>query len=342
MENQRIFIENLQPGLVVDQIFCVREKELRTTKAGGLFISMKLGDKTGEISAKVWQATEPLFESIPLDGFIQVKGRVEDYRGILQLVAEAFRPWSADHVNLADFLPVSPYDIEDMWSEMLEHLREVKNRHLRRLIKKFLEDSKFVTAYKASPAAVSMHQPYMGGLLEHSLNMVRACKKLLPLYPHLNADLVITAAFLHDSAKSAELTSGLGIHYTAPGLLLGHITLACMWVEEKARKVEEEMGEPFPKKITMLLQHIILSHHGQYDYGSPKLPAVPEAFFLHYIDNLDAKMWMTRNIIESDLDPSSQFTNYSRPLETRIFKHSEHLEGDPPIKPAEHADQQNP
>ena len=312
--------------MAIDQVFVVREKELRTTKNGDLYISAKLGDRTGSLPGRMWQASEAVFNGIPAEGFIQVKGRVEDYRGTLQILVDALRPFPAEKVNMSDFLPVSPNDIEEMWAELLTILREgIKNQYLRLLIKKFVEDKELVAAFKQAPAAVQMHHPFIGGLLEHTLNVARAAKALLPLYPQLNADLVYATAFLHDVAKSAELSSGLNIHYTDPGMLVGHIVIACLWVQEKAKLVSEELEEPFPQRLQDLLHHVILAHHGEHDFGSPKLPAVPEAFFLHYLDNLDAKMWMTTNAIETDPDHSASFTSYVRALETRLYKRSKHL-----------------
>ena len=183
-----------------------------------------------------------------------------------------------------------------------------------------------MAAFKRAPAAMTMHHAYLGGLLEHTLNVVRAAEALLPLYPTLNADLVLAGAFLHDLAKSAELTAGVNIRYTDRGQLVGHITIAAVWVQQKAQLLSEELSEPFPRKIVDLLQHLLLSHHGCHEFGSPKLPAIPEAFFLHYLDNLDAKMFMTANAIESDRDPDASFTGWVRALETRLYKHSGTLE----------------
>ncbi len=325
MNTKRISIEDLANGMTVDQVFLVRKKELRTTKNGDLYISAELGDKTGAISGRMWQASEAVFAAIDADGFLHVKGRVEDYRGTLQIVIDACRPFPKDKVTLSDFQSVTPYDVEAMWAELLELLRKVKDRHLRALIKKFVEDKQLVAAFKASPAAVQMHQAYAGGLLEHTLNIARGCDALLPIYPHLSGDLIYTCVFLHDIAKCAELTPGLTTHYTDVGQLLGHITIACLWVEEKARLITEEFGEPFPPKIVQLVQHVILAHHGEHEYGSPKLPAIPEAYFLHYLDNLDAKMWMTQHAIEADPDKESHWTPYIRPLATRLYKHSKTL-----------------
>jgi 3'-5' exoribonuclease len=328
MPNSRIFITDISNGMTLDQVFVVRSKELRTTKTGGLFISFELGDSSGSISGKLWQASEAIFNGIPDEGFLQVKGRVEDYRGTLQLSIDSCRPYPKDKVNLSEFLPVSPYDIEEMWGETLEILHRIKNKHIKQLIKKFLEDQKLIAAVKRAPAAMQMHQNYIGGLLEHTLNIMRASERLLPMYPQLNADLVLAGAFLHDLGKAAELTSGLNIHYTERGVLVGHITAAVVWVQQKAAAVSDELGEPFPRRIVDLLQHIILSHHGQHDFGSPKLPAIPEAFFIHYLDNLDAKMFMTAIAIEKDTNKDSPFTSYVRALETRLYKHSDNLDGD--------------
>jgi 3'-5' exoribonuclease len=307
-------------------VFLVKEKDLRTTKSGDFYICALLGDRTGGIAGRMWQATEALYNSIPSQGFLHVKGRIEDYKGALQMVIDACRPVGGDKVDMADFLAVCEGNIDEMWSEMLEMLRAIKNPPLKRLIKKFVEDKALVAAVKRSPAAMQMHQPYMGGLVEHTLNIMRAAQALLPLYPQLNADLTMAGIFLHDLGKSAELTSGLNIRYTDRGLLVGHITIAAMWVQEKARAVAEEDGEPFPGHIVTMLQHLILSHHGVHEFGSPKLPAMPEAFFIHYLDNLDAKLWMTSDAIAKDHDPDSRWTNYMRSLETRIYKCSGSLD----------------
>ena len=326
MNSQHQFVNQLKPGVTLDQVFVVRNKDLRTTKSGDYYITCTLSDRTGALSARMWQASESLFNAIKADGFLHVKGRCEDYKGTLQFIIDACRPVSADKVDLADYMPVTELDVEQMWSELLEILRAVKDKNLRLLIKKFVEDRDFVAAFKKSPAAMQMHHPFLGGLLEHTLNVARAAAALLPLYPKLNADLVLTSAFLHDIGKSAELTGGLSIRYTDRGQLVGHITIAVIWVAEKARLISEETGEDFPLETLDLIQHILLAHHGEHQWGSPKLPAVPEAFVVHYLDNLDAKVWMTTHAVENDADAESNFTPYMRQLETQIYKKSRELQ----------------
>ncbi len=328
MDTKRRFIHQLQSGEVLDQVFLAREKDLRTTSNGALYIVCTLVDRSGKLNARMWQASEAIYRSIPVDGFIHVKGRTENYKGNLQFIIDALRPYKADKVDLADFMPCTTHDIEAMWTELLEILRSVKNRPLRMLIKKFVEDRDLVTAFKRSPAAVEMHQAYIGGLLEHTVQMARAAKAILPLYPLLNGELMLAAIFLHDIGKTAELSSDVSFRYTDRGQLVGHITMAAVWVQQKADAVAAETGEPFPAKTVDLLQHLILSHHGIHEYGSPKLPMTPEAIALHYLDNLDAKMNMFAREIADDPDGDSNFTGYKRALEVRIYKNSGHLDGD--------------
>lgn len=322
MKSKRTTISELKPGQSVDIVFFVAQKELRTARTGDYYITLTLSDKTGQIPARMWQASETLYGSIPLEGFLQVKGRVEEYKGSPQIVVDACRPVASEKVDASDFVAVTKNDVEAMWAELLEILRAVKDRHLRLLIKKFVEDRDLVAGFKRSPAAMNMHHPFVGGLLEHTLNVVRACQCLLPLYPRLNADLVLTGAFLHDIGKISELQAGTGLTYTDRGQLIGHITIAAIWVHEKASKIGEETSEPFPQLLVDLLQHIVLSHHGELEFGSPKLPMIPESFFIHYLDNLDAKMFMTQRDIDADSDPRSSFTGYNKDLQVRLFKRS--------------------
>ena len=325
MNQQRRFINQLMPGETLDQVFLVREKDLRTAKSGELYVVCTLVDRTGALPARMWRASEAIYNSIPVDGYLHAKGRTEDYKGTLQFIIDACRPYSAEKVDLADFLPVTEMDVEVMWNELLEILRAVKDKHVRLLIKKFVEDRDLVAAFKRAPAAMQVHHPFIGGLLEHTLNVARAAKAVLPLFPKVNADLVLAGAFLHDLGKAAELSVGTSMQCTDRGALVGHITIAVIWTGEKAAAIAADTGEPFPQRTLDLLQHIILSHHGSMEFGSPKLPMIPEAFVVHYLDNLDARVWMTTNQIANDPDPNSSFTSYIKHLETRLYKLSGEL-----------------
>lgn len=334
MEDERIFVNKLRPGMTVDEVFLVREKDLRTSRNGDLYVTCTLTDRTGDVAARMWQATQNIFDSIPVEGFLHVKGRTDEYKGNLQLIIDACRPVSPDKVDLGDYLAVTEYDIEQMWSELLEIVRQIKDPPLRRLIKKFVEDRELVSALKRAPAAMQMHHAFIGGWLEHTLNVVRAANVLLPLYPRINPDLVLAGVFLHDIGKVAELSGGTTISYTDRGQLIGHITIAVIWTHEKARELSEENGEPFPERTLTLLEHIILSHHGVHEYGSPKLPAVPESYFIHYLDNLDAKVFMTTREIAEDADAEAAFTRFNRSLGTVLYKRSGDLTPDDNDEPS--------
>lgn len=325
MKTERRFVNQILAGESIDQVFLVRDKDLRTSKNGALYIMCTLGDRSGTLPARMWQATEGIYNGIPVDGFIHVKGRCEDYRGALQVIIDACRPWPSDKIDLAEYMPVTQKDVEQMWGELTEIVRDIKDQHLKLLIKKFMEDHELMTTFRRAPAAMTMHHAFVGGLLEHTLSLAKAAKVLLPLYPKVNGDLVLAGIFLHDIGKVAELSAGTSIQYTDRGQLIGHITIAVLWIAEKAKAVAQDLGQPFPQRTLDLLQHIILSHHGEMAFGSPKLPAIPEAFFVHYLDNMDVKIWMTTNQIANDPDPNASFTSFNKTLETRLYKLSGEL-----------------
>ncbi|UCE62281.1 MAG: HD domain-containing protein [Phycisphaerales bacterium] len=318
----RRYINELQPGeRIEDEVFLIRSKDLRTTTQGGLYIHAVLADRTGGLVARQWQATQEGFNGMPNGGFLRFKGRTENYKGNLQFIIDAMRPAEPGSFELDDFLPTSSLDPQKMWARLVEILREeVKHPDLAAFIEEFLADEELMDRFRRSPAAVLMHHACIGGLLEHTLNLLEVALRVIPLYPKLSLDLVLTGLFLHDIGKAAELSCDASITYTDAGQLLGHITQAVMWIERKADAVGSKRGTPFPDQLRWVLQHIVLSHHGHYEFGSPKLPAVPEAIAIHYLDNLDAKINMFLGEIANHPDASSHWTNYNKALETKIFK----------------------
>ncbi len=322
MGTERAFINELASGSGIEEVFLVGDKQLRTTRGGDYYIDAQLRDRTGSIRARMWQATEAMFRSIPTEGFLHVRGRVEDYRGTPQVIIEGCKPVDPERVDLADFLPATDQDVEAMWSALLEILRQVKDKWLRLLIKEFVEDDEFVAGFRRSPAAKQMHHAHLGGLLEHTLSIARLAEAILPMYPSLNADLLLTSVLLHDAGKIEELQATTSVGYTERGQLVGHITIAAEWIHKKADAVSARQGQPFPARTLDLLEHMVLSHHGSHEFGSPKLPMIPEAFVLHHLDNLDAKVWATTRLIEDDPDPDAPFTPFQRMLGAYLYKKS--------------------
>jgi len=279
-----------------------------------------LMDRTAQLLARVWQASEGVFETLPEGGFVRLKGRTENYKGALQFIIEAIRPAEPGSFDLADFLPRTTKDVDQMWKEFTGVLQRIQHPDLRRLVDKFLADEKLMARFKIAPAAVNLHHAFLGGLLEHTLNLLELALVVIPRYPKLSLDLVLAGVFLHDIGKVAELDYQTSFGYTDSGQLLGHIVQAVLWIEQKCAAVAAETGKPFPHEVKWLVQHIVLSHHGEYEFGSPKLPAIPEAFAIHHLDNLDAKVTMSLAEIEKDRDPQARWTNYSKVLQTKVYK----------------------
>ncbi len=316
-------IADLSAGLFIDgDVFLIKQKALRTTSNGGLYIHAVLVDSSGQMLARMWNASQGLFDSIPEGAPVAVRGRVETYKGALQFIMEGVRALEPGSVNLTDFLPKSQHEIEPMWTRVKEILRTVRNPHLLALLGRFLNDGEFAEQFKRAPAARTNHHAFLGGLLEHTLSLMELALVVLPRYPQVDRDLVLAGLFLHDAGKTAELSCNAGFDYTNDGQLIGHIVRACIWIEERAREITDDRGAAFPRDLLHRLTHIIVAHHGKYEFGSPKLPATAEAFMVHYLDNLDAKLNMVFTAIAADPDESSEWTQWINALETRVYKGS--------------------
>ena len=324
----RRYIADLKAGETIEgQVFLVSKKDLRTTTNGSLYIHAVLVDRTGQLLARVWNATQEQHESIPEGGFITVRGRVESYKGSPQFIIDGMRPAEAGSYDPADFMPTTKHDVEAMWNEVLGILRTIKNSYLVALIKEFVTDQTVVTNFKRAPAAVQFHHAFVGGLLEHTLCVLRVGTRIFgakddsdSLYPEVSRDLILAGVFLHDIGKTAELSYDTNFAYTSSGQLIGHITQAAIWIDRKIAEVETKSGQPFPEDIQNVLTHIVLAHHGTYEFGSPRLPACPEAIAVHYLDNIDAKLQMSLADIREAKNAESDWTEFNRALGTRIFK----------------------
>ncbi len=317
----RSAIADLQAGQrVEDEVYRVAQKDLRTTTNGSLYIHAVIADATGQMLGRMWNASQEIYDSIPEGGLLHFRGRVESYKGNRQFIIDGVRTVEPGTVDPAAFLPSTSLDVEALWGQVKEILRTIQNRAVLAVVGKFINDPAFVTDFKRAPAAVQMHHACLGGLLEHTLNLLRLAEAVCPLYPRVSRDLVLAAVFLHDAGKVRELAYETNFEYTNDGQLVGHIVLCVLWLHEKCREIEHETGQPFPRDIELSLKHLILSHHGKYEFGSPRLPATPEAFVVHYLDNLDAKLAMTLDAIDSDTDAGSDWTSYVRSIETRVFK----------------------
>lgn len=321
MVKPRRTVAELQPGeRIDDNTFRVAQKDLRTTNTGSLYIHIVIADATGQMVARMWSATQEMFDSIPDGGLMHFRGRVENYKNNRQFIIDGMRIADPGSVDPSDFLPRTKFDSDVMWNEVKEILRSIENADVRALIAKFVNDARFAADFKRAPAAISFHHAFIGGLLEHTRNLLRLAKAVCPLYPEVSRDLVLAGIFLHDSGKTRELAYQTNLEYTDEGQLLGHITQAVIHVHDICRQLETESGRPFPPQIELALKHIILAHHGKYEFGSPKLPAIPEAMMVHYLDNLDAKLNMFADAVSNDNDAASRWTSFVKAIETKVYK----------------------
>lgn len=311
----RKFISELNGGTTIDEIFLVQNKDLRTTKNGSLYLQAQLSDRTGMIDARMWDASTPFFESLGSDTFLRIKGRTEIYQNKIQLIIKHISKTNQEDIKLEDYLPGTEQDVNKMFSELKQIVSSIKQPHLKNLLNLFFSDKDFCKDFCSAPAAVQYHHAFLGGLLEHTLSVAKLGDTIAPLYPELNRDLLICGIILHDIGKISELCYEKNFHYSDEGQLIGHLISGVLMVEEKAKQIDD-----FPKTLLDLLRHLILSHHGEYEWGSPKLPMTLEAITLHYLDNIDAKIHAFNKAISGDKDPGDNWTNYNKMFERKLFK----------------------
>jgi 3'-5' exoribonuclease len=270
--------------------FAVTLKQLRGRKDGGQYLALALGDRTGQIESRMWENFNGTLGEFEQGDIIKVKAEVCRYNGRLQLNLEKIRRAVAEEIILSDYLPQSEFDIDELWAKLNACIESFTNVHLKALLRCFLEDEEIAKALRQAPAAKNLHHAWLGGLLEHIVSLLDICDSTAKHYPEINRDLLLTGAILHDIGKLEELSWSTNFEYTLSGQMLGHITLGIGMIEKKLAGLAD-----FPFELRILVEHVVLSHHGKLEFGSPKLPMIPEAIVLHYLDDLDAKMHTMRS-----------------------------------------------
>ena len=313
-------VQQLADGDLLDDIFLVGEKQLRANRNGVYYLQMELRDRSGSISARMWNATEQQFNSFEEGDLLRIKGKVQLYQGSLQVIFSGFEPAAAGQFNLDEFIPQTEQDVSRLFDRLRTPLLHLSSVHLRGLVECFLMDEAFVAGLCKAPAGVRQHHAYRGGLLEHVVTMLEAADRVLPLYPEVNRDLLLMGIFLHDIGKIRELSYDRMFGYTDEGQLVGHVVMGVEMLNEKAAKVPDLTGEPFSLEVLLRLKHMIVSHHGAYEFGAPRLPMTPEAIALHYLDNLDAKVHSFTRDIREDKGGTSAWTPYNQNTQRRLFK----------------------
>ena len=316
--SDRVSVSKLSGGDKIDQVFMITQPILRKTTRGDDYIAAYLSDATGKLNSRMWQASKALYDSLPKEGFVLVKGKCELYQGNMQLVIDRISGVDPETLDLSSFLPATKQDIEVMFTRVAEILGMIQDPHLQQLAQAFLNDEEKMTAFKKSPAAMQLHHAFLGGLLEHTHSLLELAVRVMPHYRKLNSDLVILGIFLHDMGKIIELECNIAIKYSDEGQLIGHIVQGILMIERKIDEISQTA--PFPKVLRDSLMHIVASHHGLREYGSPVLPATPEAFAVHHLDNLDSKIELALSTIENDTTGVGNWTGYIRSIETRLYK----------------------
>src|SRR5580658_6761567 len=319
------YVSELEPNRVITSSFLVHSKEIRQKKTGELYLSLMLGDRTGELDAKMWDNVSEVLDSFDRDDFVKIKGLVQIFHNRPQLTVHKVRRMDDSEIDFADYFPSSKRDIDEMWTELRGLLAAMSNAHLRSLLEAFLNDPDIAERYRRAPAAKSIHHAFLGGLLEHVLSLCGLAKLAAAHYKSVDADLLLTGVVLHDIGKIYELNYERGFSYSNDGQLLGHITIAVRMLGDKIRSLPD-----FPPRLRVLVEHMILSHHGHLEFGSPKVPQFPEALLLHYLDDLDSKMECMRALVENDRQLEGCFTSYSSALERTALKMERYMAPEPP------------
>lgn len=316
---KKLFIQDIRAGDLVEDVFVLSEKIMAQKRDGNNFLNITLSDKTGNIKGVIWDRVDDISAGTASGNFVQIRGTVSEYKGMLQLVVKSMIKIPADSVNPSDFLPATPRDIDKMFLRLLKMIASMQTEHLKKLFETFFNDMEFVNKFKNAPAAKKMHHAYIGGLLEHTLSMVLLADRIAGHYSGVDRDLLLAGAILHDIGKIRELNYKYNIDYSDEGRLLSHVVIGTMLLDEKIKEVED-----FPEDQAFLLRHMIVSHHGTREFGSPEPPKTIEAVLLNYIDEIDAKVNGIREFMATE-DPNESWTSYHRLLGRHFYRGKDNL-----------------
>ena len=294
---------------VIVSSFVVTSKQVKPKKSGEPYLALTLADRCGQIEAKMWDNVEDAIEAFEQEDFLKIKGLLNKYKNRFQLTIHKLRKLGDSEVDYADYLPKTSKNIDELWRTVAAFVDSFQDPHLKSLVRAFMNDREIAEAYRNAPAAKSLHHAYIGGLLDHVVSLCRSCDLVCRNYPQINRDLLLTGAFLHDIGKIHELSYTRSFAYTSRGQLLGHMIIELEMLQAKIAQIPG-----FPDQLKTLLEHLIISHHGEYEFGSPKLPMFPEALVLHYLDDLDSKMESMRAHFERESENESSWTSYNASL----------------------------
>lgn len=309
---------------VLTSSFVVVSKQVKPKKTGEPYLALTLGDRTGQLEAKMWDNVEDALDAFEQDDFIKIKGLLNKYKNRFQITIHKLRRLGDSEIDFADYLPKTTKDIGELWQTLAGFVGNFQDPCLKALVEAFMSDPDIAEAYRTAPAAKTLHHAYIGGLLDHVVSLFRSCDLICRNYPQINRDLLLTGAFLHDIGKIHELAYNRSFSYTTRGQLLGHMVIELEMVHAKIAQIPN-----FPSELKTLVEHLIISHHGQYEFGSPKLPMFPEALVLHYLDDLDSKMESMRAHFAREVSSEGVWTGYNPSLARPLLNTAKFLEKKP-------------
>jgi len=312
---EKIFVSNLAQNQELISTFLVTRKELKTKKNGGEYLHLKLSDKTGTINGFLWDNVEEFKDAFSEGDYVKVKAQVREYNGTLQLTLFKARKLEDAEVDAADYLPVSSHDPDTQFGILLEYVHKMENTDLRGLIEKLFSNPALVERFKRAPAAKKLHHAWLGGLLDHTLSLVQLCALASSHYPQLNADLLTAGAVLHDIGKVEEYQYVRSLEISDEGRLLGHIVMEATFVNQMINHLED-----FPQELRLQLLHLLISHHGKMEFGSPKEPMTLEALALSYLDDLDSKLQMMQSAMDQEATAQSPWTSFLPAMERYVYR----------------------
>jgi 3'-5' exoribonuclease len=316
----RRYVSQLAHQEAIDQIFLASDKQLRPNRNGNLYLQIELSDRSGAIGARMWNASEQDYRSFENGDYVRVEGTTQLFQGTIQLIASSIRRAQKTDVNPDDFMILGSKEVDQLVLRLSGFLRKMRDPHLLNLAECFLVDEEFMRKLSRAPAGIKNHHAYLGGLIEHIVNLMELITRIMPLYPSINGDVLLMGAFLHDVGKVDELTYERDFAYSDEGQLIGHVVMAVGMLERKLKEAERLSGEALPDELVLRLKHMIVSHHGQYEFGSPKLPMTLEAVALHHLDNLDAKIHSFDQLMRDDPNVESGWTSFHHGLGRKLFK----------------------
>jgi 3'-5' exoribonuclease len=305
---------------VITSTFVVVAKQIKPKKTGEPYLALTLGDRSGQLEAKMWDNVDDVLDAFEQDDFLKVKGLINKYKQRFQLTIHKLRKLGDSEIEFDDYLPKTAKDIDALWQTLTDFVATFQNAHLKALVQAFMSDPEIAAAYRSAPAAKTLHHAYIGGLLDHVVSLFRSCDLVCRNYPQVNRDLLLTGAFLHDIGKIHELTFRRSFSYTTRGQLLGHMIIELEMLQAKLGSLPA-----FPDELKTMVEHLIISHHGEYEFGSPKLPMFPEALILHYLDDLDSKMEAMRAQFEREAVADGPWTSYNPSLGRPLLNPEKYL-----------------